>query len=93
MTVATSRIELGVRELKNRLSHYLGRVESGDEVIVTVRGRAVARLTPIDRSDQRLDALVADGIVSRPADRGRRRPTDRIRPRGPVSDLVADQRR
>ena len=34
-----------MRELKNNLSRYLGQVESGTEVVVTDRGRPIARLT------------------------------------------------
>ncbi len=33
-----------VRELKNRLSEYLRKVSAGHEVVVTSRGKAVARL-------------------------------------------------
>ena len=37
-------MEVSVRELKNRLSEYLRKVHAGQEVIVTSRGKAVARL-------------------------------------------------
>ena len=37
---------VGIRELKNRLSHYVRKVEAGDVVIVTDRGRVVAELVP-----------------------------------------------
>lgn len=84
---------MGVRELKNRLSHYLVRVQAGEEVVITVRGRPVARLASIDRSEDRLASLIEAGVVRRPARRNHRRPTERIRARGPVSDLVAEQRR
>ena len=40
MAVATSRVEVGVRDLKNNLSRYLDRVKDGEEVIVTDRGQA-----------------------------------------------------
>lgn len=39
-------MEVGVRELKARLSEYLGRAAAGEEVIVTDRGTPVVRLTP-----------------------------------------------
>jgi len=38
---------VGVRELKDRLSHYLRTVRQGGSVVVTVRGKPVARLVPI----------------------------------------------
>jgi prevent-host-death family protein len=58
-----------ISELKARLSAYLDVVRGGDEVLVTDRGRIIARLTPVrgDASeDSRRDALVRDGRV-RPA--------------------------
>lgn len=39
-------MEISVRELKSRLSEYLRRVAAGEEVIVTSRGKVVARLLP-----------------------------------------------
>lgn len=94
MDVATSNTsEVGIRELKNGLSKYIDRVRAGEEVIVTDRGRPVARLSSIDAASDRLADLVAEGIVRPPAGRGRYRPARRITTEGPVSDLVAEQRR
>jgi len=39
-------VTVGIRELKNRLSAYVRKVEAGDVVIVTDRGRVVAELVP-----------------------------------------------
>ena len=36
----------GVREIKNRLSHYLRLVAEGEVVLVSDRGRVVAQLAP-----------------------------------------------
>lgn len=70
--------EVGVRELKASLSSMLRRVEGGEQVKVTVRGRHVADIVPAGsrRSSERLRALVAEGRITpatgaRP-DRGRR---------------------
>ena len=38
--------EIGAFEAKNRLSELLQRVERGEEVVITRRGRAVAKLVP-----------------------------------------------
>jgi prevent-host-death family protein len=93
MNMATSKVEVGVRDLKNNLSRYLDRVQEGEEVIVTDRGKPVARLSSLDHSTDRLAELIAAGVV-RPARRAvRRPPARRIKPKGSVSDLVADQRR
>jgi prevent-host-death family protein len=93
MAVATSRVEVGVRDLKNNLSRYLDRVKEGEEVIVTDRGRPVARLSALDHSTDRLAELIAAGVVRPAARTTRRRPARRIKPKGSVSDLVAEQRR
>jgi len=36
--------QVGIRELKDRLSGYLKRVQGGEEIVVTERGRSVARI-------------------------------------------------
>ena len=38
---------VSVRELKDHLSHYLRAVRRGGSVMVTVRGKPVARLVPV----------------------------------------------
>lgn len=90
---ATSRCEVGIRDLKNNLSKYIERVRAGEEVIVTDRGRPVARLSVVDESTDRLADLVAAGVVRPPSRKTRRRPRRRIETEGSVSDLVAEQRR
>ena len=37
---------VGVRELRQNLSRYLDRVKGGEDLVVTERGREVARLIP-----------------------------------------------
>jgi prevent-host-death family protein len=93
MSVATSRTEVGIRDLKNSLSRYIDRVRQGEEIIVTDRGRPVARLSSLDQSADRLAELVASGAVRPPRLGSRRRPARRITPKGSVSELVAEQRR
>jgi len=84
-------MEVGVRELRNNLSRYLERVRDGEEVVVTDRGRAVARVLPVG-TERALDRLIAEGVVT-PA-RHAKRPAGRpLKTAGRVSDLVADQRR
>jgi prevent-host-death family protein len=39
-------MKISVRELKSRLSECLRKVAAGEEVVVTSRGKAVARLSP-----------------------------------------------
>jgi prevent-host-death family protein len=47
-----------VSELKARLSEYLSHVEAGMEVLITDRGKPVARLVPIPRSADLKESLV-----------------------------------
>ncbi len=53
--------EVNVTELRNHLQSYLGQVQKGDELLVTLRGKVVARLLPggDDRSAarERLETL------------------------------------
>jgi prevent-host-death family protein len=84
-------VEVGVRELRNNLSRYLDRVREGEEVVVTDRGRAIARVLPVD-GERTLDRLIRDGVVSPAKARKRARPTPVVAS-GTVSDLVAEQRR
>jgi prevent-host-death family protein len=41
---------VGVRELRQNLSRYLDRVKGGEDLIVTERGRMVARVVPAGSS-------------------------------------------
>jgi prevent-host-death family protein len=52
---------IGVRELRQNASRYLKRVESGETIEVTDRGRPVARLVPIQL--QGYARLAAEGRI------------------------------
>lgn len=54
---------VGVRELRQRASELLRRVEAGESIEVTDRGRAVAVLVPIRRGST-LERLRATGETS-----------------------------
>ncbi len=84
-------MEVGVRELRNNLSRYLDRVRDGEEVVVTDRGRAIARVMPVG-TERVLDRLISEGVVTR-AQQPKRRARQPIKSKGTVSDLVAAQRR
>lgn len=43
---------MGVRELKAQLSAYLDRVRAGETLVVTARGKPVARRGPMDAPSQ-----------------------------------------
>jgi antitoxin (DNA-binding transcriptional repressor) of toxin-antitoxin stability system len=80
-----------VRELHDRLSEHLQRVELGVAVIVTRRGRPIARLSAVGEVEVIAD-LIRRGLVTAPTPpRSSRRA--RVKAIGSVSDLVARQRR
>jgi prevent-host-death family protein len=59
-------MEVPIREMKNRLSQYLKLVQSGGEVVITDRGRPVARLTPFAPSTAQTEAEAIRQIESLP---------------------------
>jgi prevent-host-death family protein len=83
--------EVGVRELHDRLSEHLERVERGAEIMVTRRGQRIARLSAVDGEDP-LEDLVRRGLITPPT-RSRSTRRARVRSHGSVSDLVTEQRR
>jgi prevent-host-death family protein len=87
-------VMVGIRKFRENLSHYLDLVrEGGNMVIITERGKPIARL----QGPSRLEELIAEGRV-RPAKRPKRpiRPEELIQIDGPpyLSDIIiADRKR
>jgi prevent-host-death family protein len=88
----SSAVEVGIRELRADFSRWLKRVRAGEEIVVTDRGKAVARLLPMN-GERPIDRLIAAGVV-RPAtgEESSRLPAP-IEGVGPISDLVLEGRR
>jgi len=59
---------VGLRELRQRASEIVRRVEEGQEMTVTVQGRPAIRLVPITRSRWRPMHDVRDVFASTPED-------------------------
>lgn len=86
----------GVADLKARLSEYLARVKSGEEVLVTDRGRPVARLVPVSAetvvSDEAetawLRTMEKEGLVRLGSGRLSEGFFDKERPEDPEGSLV-----
>lgn len=65
-------LEVNVSDLRKRLPEYLDKAQAGEEILVTRRGRAIARLTAArdarSGAKQRLAALrqraVVDDVIS-----------------------------
>lgn len=84
--------EVGIAALRHDLKDWIARAHEGDEVIVTDRGRPVARLTSIS-TPPALEQMIADGLISQPrGPRPRASTHRRIKSKGPVSDYVSTNR-
>ena len=90
-SVQNRRIEVGVRELKSKLSHYIDLVQRGSEVVVTEYGKPVVKLVSLDASHQQLQQLIDAGLVKPPLDAARPRPKP-IKIDGSMSELLIEMR-
>jgi prevent-host-death family protein len=102
--VATSRDnvatmpQVSIRELRNKLTSYLHRVEEGEQVTVTRRGKPVAVVTPVAGQDEltgKLQELAAKGMIRwsgrKPKVHGRR---VKLHGEGPgISEMLLEDRR
>jgi prevent-host-death family protein len=85
-------MEVGVTELRAKLSEYLGRARSGEEVLVTERGVPVVRIVGVETPTV-LERLRSLGLISSPPSAPKRGAPDRVEAKGPVSTYVSEQRR
>lgn len=83
----------GAARLPCKAFLHVERVRAGEEVVVTDPGTPVARLLPVETAPL-LEQLVQRGVLSRPhrAQRPAAREAARVPARGPVADLVSEQR-
>ena len=51
-------MEVNMHEAKSQLSKLVERVNSGEEIVISRRGRPVARLIPYESKQSRVDGLV-----------------------------------
>lgn len=84
-------MDVGIRELRADFSRFVKRVREGEEIVVTDRGKPVARLVPLD-GERTIDRLIRQGIVTPAPGRGRRTLPEPIEGAGPLSDLVLEGR-
>ena len=88
----------GIKELKNRLSAYLALVKTGEDVLITERGKVIARIvSEVSQKTslrQALQPLVMEGLVDLPVDRIDRAVSDPVELSGKeVADMVIEDRR
>lgn len=81
LEAASIRERLGIRELRERLTSLVRRAGGGERIVITIAGRPVAQLGPVEPASATvtLDDLVARGLLE-PARRGDR----------PAPDVVVD---
>jgi prevent-host-death family protein len=80
-------MRVGIREFRDRLKHYVETARSGEDVIITDHGHAVARLVAL-QDERPVDRLVEAGLATPP-----RRPKGAVDwtpvpATGSVSDLI-----
>jgi len=90
-----SELNVGVRELKTRLSEYLQHVKAGQTLVITERGKPVGRIIPVGQPlEKRIQSLVEAGMADWNGQRFS--PGEAVvvnRGEGLVSDLVIEGRR
>ncbi len=57
-------MEVGAFEAKNTLGSLLDRVEKGEEVVITRRGKPVARLVPAQQTDKERHRQAVERILN-----------------------------
>lgn len=92
---------VGVRDLKDQLTHYLSMVKKGENVVVTDRGNPIAILHSLDKTEataspeEKLASLAKRGIIRLPT--GRKKldlETKAVAAKGkPMSEIVIEERR
>ena len=50
--------QVPIREVNQHLSRFIEKVENGEEIIITKRGKAVAKLSPVSSNKQMTDTQV-----------------------------------
>ena len=87
-------LHVGVRDLRQKLSHYLDMARAGQAIAITEHGRVIAQLVPAETDLKgRLEALQAAGLIKwRGSKLAVAKPVARLRGKKQVSDLVSEMR-
>lgn len=85
-------ITVGIKELKAKLSSYVGKVKDGEEIVITDHGEEVAMVIPISPERHLITSLMDSGKVKWTG--GKPKGKAGVTMEGePVSDTVLDERR
>ena len=88
--VTMSGQQVGIRELKSRLSEYVDRARAGETLVITDRGRPVAEIRPLSGRTA-LETLLDEGLATRA--HPKRPSPEPLAVDGGIGDLVGDQSR
>ena len=91
-------ISAGIKELKNNLSRYLSKVKNGENILITERGKAIARIIREDPKEihlrEVLSPLIVKGLIKLPSQKIIREIPSPLKLSGkPVSEMVLEDRR
>lgn len=91
---------VGIKELKNRLTYYLGLTQRGNNIVVTDRGVPIAVLRNLDSVEEnvsveeKLASLAKQGKIKLPAKKAGLTPFKPMRIKGkPLSETILEERR
>jgi prevent-host-death family protein len=87
-------LHVGVRDLRQKLSHYLDLARAGQAVAITEYGKVIAQLMPAEASlDGRIEALKAAGLIKWKGNcLSPLQPVAKLRGSVTVADLVSEMR-
>ncbi len=91
-------LSAGIKDLKNNLSRYLSRVKNGENLLITERGKVIARIIPDHHKRpstiQALRPLIERGLIVLPIKELNMDVADPVEvPGRPVSEIVIEDRR
>ena len=87
-------LHVGVRDLRQKLSHYLDIARAGQAVAITEHGKVIAQLVPAEAGLKgRLEALQSAGMIKWRGNKlAAADPVARLRGKKTVADIVSEMR-
>ncbi len=81
---------VGIRELKAKLSEFVGRAANGEQIVVTDRGKPVARLVGLEGASM-IERGIEEGWIT-PASRTHLGPAKRVSAPRSTADVLDEDR-
>jgi len=88
-------LNVGVRELKTRLSEYLRQVKAGRTIVITEHGKTVGRIVSAETSlEEKLEAMRRAGLIRWSGKKLKpMKPVAKTKEGHSVADLIVEDRR